>query len=48
MSKGLSRIWAAMFQLALTLVLGWMFAERLAQRLGVIQSQLHRHLHYVW
>ena len=48
MSKGLSWMWAALFRLALSLVTGWIFADRLARKLVVIQRQLHYHLTKVW
>ena len=43
MFQGLSRMWAAPLQFTLTLILGWMFAEKLVQKLVVVQYQLHTH-----
>lgn len=48
MSKGMSWMWAAMFRLALTLVMGGIFADKLARKFIVIQRQLHYHLTKVW
>ena len=45
MSKGFaSWIMWVIFEMTVSLVLGWTYVERLARKLVVIQSQLHHYL----
>jgi hypothetical protein len=41
-------MWVVALQFTIILILGWMFAEKLARKLIVIQSQLHRCLYLHW
>ncbi len=43
-NAGLNGLLGATLRIALNLILGWMFLERIAYRMAVIQHQLHRHI----
>ena len=43
-NAGLNGLLGATLRIALNLILGWMYLERIAHRMAVAQHQLHHHI----